>query len=101
MKEPLASDLAGLRLEVSTPGSTGNQADERAGDLQTKAKVCLLWIPGLWPECGCGITQSIPGKERRREDQDKADGVEESWCVIILSAIEAKDEIVKVHYEAK
>lgn len=31
-----ASHLAGLRLEVSLPGTTGNQADERARDLQTK-----------------------------------------------------------------
>lgn len=31
-----ASHLAGLRLEVSIPGTTGNQADERARDLQTK-----------------------------------------------------------------
>lgn len=31
-----ASHLAGVRLEVSLPGTTGNQADERARDLQTK-----------------------------------------------------------------
>lgn len=47
MKEPLASDLAGLRLEVSTPGSTGDQADERAGDLQTNGQSVSSVDP--WP----------------------------------------------------
>lgn len=31
----VASDLAGQRLEVSILGSTANQADERAWDLET------------------------------------------------------------------